>query len=153
MIIKARMWIGVLVIAGASTAMAGEGPVGSARGEVKEARKEMREARKGGGPEAVASAVANLRAAQDKLRETRAERRRTHAIELRAKWKDVLDRPAAREQMRIHARREARLHRMKALATELGKTKLVQTIDELIAKEQARFDKKMEEIRAQGAKK
>jgi hypothetical protein len=51
---------------------------------------------------------------------------------------------------------------MKALATELGKTKLVQTIDELIAKEQARFDKKMEEIRfdkkmeeirAQGAKK
>lgn len=132
-------------------AAAGSGPLGSAKQDVKEARKELRDARKDGGPEAVASARESLAESVKKLRETRVDRRKAHATEIRDRYKDVIGRTDIREQLRIHARREARLHRMRAVAVEAGKTNLVATIDSLIAKEQTRFDKKMDELK--GAKK
>ena len=133
---------------GAGSAGAGPGPVGSARKDVREAREEMLHARKdGGSPENLAAARENLVKAHGKLRETRIDRRKTHVDELRSKWKDIADRADVREAIRVHARREARLHRMKGVATELGKTVLVGRIDALIVKEQTRFEKKMEELR------
>ncbi len=133
---------------GAGVAVAGPGPVGSARKDVKEAREELLHApRDGGGPEKLAAARENLVKAHAKLHDTRVERRKVHVDELKSKWKDIGDRADVREAIRVHARREARLHRMKAVATELGKTVLVGRIDALIAKEQTRFEKKMEESR------
>jgi hypothetical protein len=142
------MVVGVAFLFALGGGIAVAGPVGSARKEAKEAREELRDARKdGGGPENLAAARENLVKANTKLRETRIERRKAHVEELRTKWKDIGERADAREAIRVHARREARLHRMKAVATELGKTVLVTRIDALIVKEQARFDKKMEELR------
>lgn len=129
-------------------AAAGPGPVGSARKDVKEAREDLREARRdGGGPETLAAARENLVKAHGKLHDTRVERRKNHVEELKTKWKDIADRVDVREAIRVHARREARLHRLKAVATELGKTVLVTRIDALIVKEQTRFEKRMEELR------
>lgn len=147
--------IALVIVIGLATSLAiagPAGPVGSARKDVKEAREELKEARKDGGPAGVASAAENLKAAQQKLVETRVDRRKTHVDEMRTKWKNAVDRADVREAMRVHARREARLHRMKTVATELGKTELVTRIDALITKEQTRFDKKMGELQSKEAK-
>jgi hypothetical protein len=151
-----RPLVGIALSIGlaAGIAMAGPagGPLGSAKKDVKEARQDLKEARKNdGGPAAIAAAAENLKAAQQKLHDSRVDRRKNHIEEMRTKWKAAIDRADVRDAMRIHARREARLHRMKVVATELGKTDAVTRIDGLITKEQARFDKKMSEL--QGEKK
>lgn len=145
-----RVLVGIALSIGlaAGIAVAGPaGPVGSAKTDVKEARKDLKEARKdGGGAAAVASAAENLKAAQQKLRDTRVDRRKNNVEELRTKWKGAIDRQDVREAMRLHARRQARLHRMKTVATELGRTDAMTRIDGLITKEQTRFEKKMSEL-------
>ncbi len=86
-----------------------------------------------------------------KLRDTLAARRAEHQAELKARWGGVLAMPAVREELEHHARRMARLNRAAVLAeTEVtkDKDKLVERIQKLIDKEQARHDKAMERFKS-----
>jgi hypothetical protein len=90
------------------------------------------------------------------LKESRGERRRQHRADLKERWGDGLAQPAAREELRHHERRMARLERMQLLAqTEragAAKDKLVPRIEKLISRENARHQRKMEQLQAQVAK-
>lgn len=81
----------------------------------------------------------------------RAERRKHRVEELRKMWGDSLSVPAVREEIKVHARRMARLRRMKELAVEEKKTKLVERIDALITKEEDRHKKHMETLKSRPA--
>jgi hypothetical protein len=85
-----------------------------------------------------------------KLRENMAERRAEHQGELKARWGRSLVLPAAREELRLHAQRMARLHRAAFLAeTEVtqNKDKLIERINKLIEKEQTRHERAMERFK------
>jgi len=104
-------------------------------------------------PGAVASARASAdakdtaRKPHDDRRATRDARRKAHRDELRAKLKDLAGRADAKDELRTHARRLARLQHMRALAKELNKDAVIKRVDALIAKENARFDKRLDELR------
>lgn len=117
-----------------------------ARDEAKEARKDAREARKD-----AREARADGGLPEDQQRKQRRERRREHRAELRQKWGDALLRhPAVRAELRTHAWRLARLHRVRQLADAAGKKAVVERVDALIAKEQARHDKHMATLKSKG---
>ena len=92
--------------------------------------------------------------ARQERREDRREwrdRRRTARRAFLDKWGPIHKQPVVRAELAIHARRMARLGRMRTLATEAGKEKLVQQIDKIVAKENARHEKRMETLKG-GAK-
>jgi uncharacterized protein (DUF3084 family) len=95
----------------------------------------------------VDTAKENVKKAREELRATRVERRKAHREEARAKLKDVATRPDGRDELRTHGRRLARLHHMRTLAKELGKDGLVKRVDALIAKENTRFERRVDELR------
>jgi hypothetical protein len=89
-----------------------------------------------------------------KLRDNMAERRKKHQAELKERWGATLAMPAAREELQHHARRSARLNRALLLAeTELTKDrdKVVERIQKLIEKEQARHERAMERFKTSPA--
>ena len=96
------------------------------------------------------TAKENVKKAREELRASRIARQRAHREEVRAKLKEIATRADAREELRTHGRRLARLHHMRALAKELGKDALVKRVDGLIAKENARFEKRVDELRHGG---
>ncbi len=119
-----------------------------AREAAKEARKEAREAR-GDAVEATGDAKDALKARWKKLRETRKERRQERRAKIKEKWgEDVLKRPAVRAELKIHARRVARLNRIRALAKADGKDAVVERVDKILAKENSRHDKHMETLKS-----
>ncbi len=69
--------------------------------------------------------------------------------QIKKRWGDLHEKPAARNELRVHAWRMARLARMRELAENEGKVKLVAKIDSLVEKERDRHDKKMDQIDAQ----
>lgn len=84
--------------------------------------------------------------------EDRAERareaRRSRMHALRAHWKRGADiPPPVREELQKHARRTARLQRIRALAEANGDVKSVERCDELLELERAHHDKRMERLR------
>jgi hypothetical protein len=79
------------------------------------------------------------------------DRRRAARRAFIDKWGPIYKQPVVRAELAIHARRMARLARMRTLATEAGKDKLVQQIDNTVAKENARHDKRMAALKG-GAK-
>ena len=86
-----------------------------------------------------------------KLRENEGERRAQHQAEIKARWGAVLAQPAVREELEHHARRMARLNRAAFLAeTEItkDKDKLVERIQKLTEKEQARHVRAMERFKS-----
>jgi len=87
------------------------------------------------------------------LKESRGERRRKHRADLKERWGDGLAQPSAREELGHHERRMARLERMLLLAqTEragAAKEKLVPRIEKLIEHENARHERKMQQLQAQ----
>lgn len=123
-----------------------------ARKDLKEARKDLREALKDGGADSPAAKEAkdDLKDARKDLREARRERAKAKKAELKAKWGDLLGRPAVKQELRLHAMRMAKLHRMAKLAKEKGKDDLAKRVDALVAKENARHDKRMEQLKTQG---
>jgi hypothetical protein len=96
---------------------------------------------------------ADVLAAWKKLKETRKERRKERIEEIKKQWGDLHARPAVRAELKIHAWRMARLHRMRALAKTENKDKAVERIDQLIVKEKARHQKHMETLKSQGDQK
>lgn len=126
-----------------------EDPDKGARKELREARRELREALKDGGHGATAAKDARerLRESREKLRASRDERRKARRAELRAKYGDIMARPAVRSELRLHAQRMARLHRMERIATARGKEDAERRVQALVTRENARHDKRMGELK------
>jgi len=60
---------------------------------------------------------------------------------------DTLQHPNTRAELTAHAWRIARLERMRSIATEQKKTKLIERIDGLISKENEQHQKRLEKLR------
>jgi hypothetical protein len=149
-------WPRIVALAAVGASLAVASPAAADKPD-KEAKKEQREARKelreilhdgGAGSQAAKDARDKLKESRDKLRESRAERRKAHQAELKAKYGDIVDKPAVRAELRLHGQRTARLHRLERIATAKGKDDDVKRVQALVAKENARHDKRMEELKA-----
>ena len=129
------------------------------RKEVNEAKKDVQEAKKDAkhagdkaadaGAEAVDKAKGKLAAARAKLKESREERRTSARAALRAKYgKDLLEKPAVRAELRLHAQRMAKLRQMKDVADDADKKQLEERVDKMIDKENKRHDARMDALKA-----
>jgi len=120
------------------------------RDEAKERRDEAKEKREDRRDEAKERRE-EKREDADERREKRQERRRAHVEDLRKRWGDSLVHPALRAELKVHARRIARLNHMRRLAEKAEKPKVVERIDKLIEKENARHQKHMDTLKSQAA--
>ena len=111
------------------------------REDQKDAREEKREEKKDA-----------QEAKHDQRAETRKDRREAHKREVSQRWGAVLKVPEAAAELKVSARRMARLTRARAVAVEAGKTDLVERADKLIARENERHTSAMERIKARGDK-
>lgn len=112
---------------------------GASRKEIAEDRKDIREDRK------------DLAEGRKEIREDRKEHRKARRKEIREKWGETVKKPAAKEELKVHSRRMARLVRARAVAMEHGKKELVARIDKLMEKEKTRHQAAMEKLK-EGAK-
>lgn len=112
---------------------------GAGRKELHEDRKEIREDRK------------ELRDDRKEVRGDRHALRKARHRELREKWGDAVSKPAAKAELRVHARRMSRLERARKVADEAGKKELVERIDKLIERQRAHHQAVMEKIKEGGA--
>jgi len=93
----------------------------------------------------------DLKEALAKLRETRAERRKQRREAIKQKYGDLTQKPEIRSELKTHAWRIARLNQIKRLADDQDKSKVEDRTDKLIEKENARHDKRMDELKAKAA--
>jgi hypothetical protein len=76
-------------------------------------------------------------------------KRNEHLAKLRANWgKEVLQRREVKIELGMHAWRIARLERIRTLALEQKKTKVVEKVDALIKKENERHQQRLERLRS-----
>jgi hypothetical protein len=99
------------------------------------------------------SSKAELDARVAEMARIRSKRRNNHATGVRELWgASVLNRPDAREDLRLHARREAYLYRALFLALTDPSVKerkaLVDRVQELVDREDARHENVMQSIKA-----
>jgi hypothetical protein len=91
----------------------------------------------------------------DKLRANMAERRREHREAIRTRWGGMLAAAPAREEVRLHGRRMAMLNRALFLTqTEVkppNQEKLLQRIEKLIDRENARHERAMARLKSMPA--
>lgn len=85
--------------------------------------------------------------------EKRKDRRQEAVAKVKERWANVLESAAAREELRIHANRTARLERMKDLADASGDEEAKAKVDKLIADENARHEARMTAIKSEEPKK
>ncbi len=88
------------------------------------------------------------------LHQTTGERKKEHREELGKRWGNVLAKPPARDELKVHARRMAFLNRALVLAqsdTKPDKEKTIERITKLIDKENARHEQAMTRIQSQPA--
>jgi uncharacterized coiled-coil DUF342 family protein len=125
------------------------------RKELREDKKELREDRKQGvDPKEIREDKKELREDRKELREDRKElredqkqRQKARRKELREKWGDATKRPEVRAELKVHARRIARLERARKVADTAGKKELVARIDKLLEKERARHQRAMDRLK------
>lgn len=130
------------------------------RKELRQDRKELREDRKEGasaeeikeGKKELAEDRKELREDRKEIREERREAHKARQRELKEKWGDAVKKPAAKEELKLHGRRAARLQRARAVAEKMGKKELVARIDKLLEKEKARHQVAMEKVKEEGGK-
>lgn len=91
-----------------------------------------------------------FREVRDKLRTTREERRQKEVKEVRDRWGDLLGNPLAIEELRIHARRTARLRYIETLSDDLDMDSIQSRAKQAMKKEDDRFDERMKLIRSGG---
>lgn len=89
-------------------------------------------------------------ATPEEAKAARKERREKRRAEIKAKWGDLVQHPAVRAELKVHAWRIARLNRIRSLADAAGKQDVVARVDSLTAKENARFEKHMETLKSKG---
>lgn len=76
----------------------------------------------------------------------RRQRKLKRIKHLKRKYGKQLGQPPVRQELRLHAKRMARLNRMKTLAQANEKTELVERIDKMIEKENERHESKMQAL-------
>ena len=81
-------------------------------------------------------------------RKSRDRRKKARQLRVYAKWRGLVTVPAAKTELRRHARRMAWLNRMKELAEEGEKEKLLARIDKLIEKETERHETRLDKLKA-----
>jgi len=124
------------------------------RQERQEKRKEKCEAnpeckaRKAKAKERWAEKKDEVQAARKAWRTKLPDRRKKARRHIKKKWGGLLQFPAARQALKVHARRMARLHRVRFVATHVEDEEAVKRVDELIKKEKARHQAHMETLRA-----
>ncbi|MEO5729080.1 MAG: hypothetical protein ABI134_18615, partial [Byssovorax sp.] len=123
-----------------------------AREEKREAAKDAREDKRDDAKDAREEKKEAHEAKHDQRAETRKDRREAHRLEVSKRWGTVLKMPEAAAELKVSARRLARLTRARAVAVEAGKTELVERADKLIARENERHTTAMERIKARGDK-
>jgi hypothetical protein len=125
---------------------------GQARGDAKKEAKERKEEKKGdkgakdeGSADAAPhpSEVLDLPKPGDTKKDRDARRRRAIAL-TRARWGALVLDSAVQAELRLHARRIARIDAMERVARSSGKDALLPRIDRLRSKEIARFEKRMD---------
>lgn len=87
---------------------------------------------------------------QAELDRTRVERRKSTVERLRTRWGVLLDDARARDELKRHAERLARLARIRALAEEKKKLTLIENVDALRTKEELRHGNAMNALRSGG---
>jgi hypothetical protein len=93
----------------------------------------------------------DLKAELAKLHENAGERGTQHRQELGKRWGSALAMPAAREELKHHARRTAYLNRALLLAQSevtKDKDKLIERITKLIDKENERHERAMQHLKS-----
>lgn len=88
-----------------------------------------------------------VKAARKEWRDKRPERRKKRREFIKKNWGKLIGHPAARQELRLHARRMARLNRAKFVAEQVEDAEAVKKADELIAKEKARHQARMAELK------
>ncbi len=138
--IRSFIWIaalfGALSFQGSARA---DNPVKDAKKELKDDRKELKDDKK------------ELKDDRKELRDARKKRRDEHMAEMRAKWGEILKKPGVKEEMRVHSRRMSRLRRIDKLAKEHKKPAVEKRAEAAMAREKARHQKKMEELKGGAA--
>ena len=81
------------------------------------------------------------------LRKDRPDRRKQSTDRLRRRWGAALTQPKAHDELKVHARRVALLQRIRATAQAKKDSKTVETVDELLTKEDERNSKAMNALR------
>lgn len=114
------------------------------RKEIREDKRELREDRR--------ELRHDRRTSIDDLRKTRQERRREHVKEVRERWGAIVNNAPVRAELKVHARRVARLNHARKVADEAGKTELVAKIDKLLDREAARHQAAMDKFKSEGGK-
>jgi hypothetical protein len=118
-----------------------------AQGDAKKEAKERKEEDAGSRREA--GALIDAAAEQPKVadvkdpKKDRADRRRRAISYARARWGALLRQPAAQAELRLHARRVARIDAMETVAKTSGKDALLPRIAKLRTKETERFEQRM----------
>jgi hypothetical protein len=131
----------------------GSTTIGSAVAAPKERREERREDRQDRREERKEERGERHEARKEdrgERREDRKEWRDRRRAARRAfidKWGPLYKQPAVRAELELHARRLARLARMRALAVEAGKDKVVKAVDDIVEKENARFELRMTKLK------
>ena len=87
-----------------------------------------------------------LRQKIETRRKTFAERRDAEQDRIRIRWGALVDRPSVQEELRLHAMRIARLTRIQELAEVEGKNAVEARALKAIDRENARHDKRMQEL-------
>lgn len=95
----------------------------------------------------VSKAFSDLR---DKLRTTRAERRRDQVKDARDRWGALLTKPKVRDELRVHAQRMARLNYIESLSDDLDMDTIQDRAKRARDLENDRFDRRMASLRASG---
>jgi hypothetical protein len=146
-----RRWVPLLLGASLLAAVpAGAQPGKEKREEKREERKEKREEKREERQEKREERREDRQEKREDRQERRQERRKDRRDKIKAKWGDLHKHPAVREELRRHARRMARLNRILALAEEAKKDDVVKRVKDLIAKEEARHDKRMTALKDKG---
>lgn len=125
---------------------------GDARKEAKERKDDKKEAEKKKEAAVDAAAAKPTTELRDLPKPTdtkkdRADRRRRAIMLTRARWGALVVNPAAQAELRLHARRIAKLDAMEQVARSSGKTDLLPRIANLRVKENARFEMRMDYVK------
>jgi hypothetical protein len=140
-----------LAVVATSAPLSAQAPAGSTRDQQrKERAEERRERRDERRKERAEERKERAEDRKDRAERQR-ERHRERAEELRARYGRLLGEPAVQVELRLHARRMARLQTLRRVAEKEGKTALLPRIDKLIEKERTRHQRHMEVLKSRGA--
>ncbi len=127
---------------GGKTSTGGSGGAGGKKAEPKG----------GGGTTATTTTTSKAAETLAELDRTRDARRKATVTRLRERWGSLVESEAARQELKTHAERVARLSRIRALAEDKKKLSMIEAVDGLVTKEELRHGTAMNALRASGGK-